>query len=229
MVMSYGTEEYVDNKKKLIRYNFFRDERDGGRDAVFGLDIPLMSVNLSLRQLQQYDIVQSVRHVLAETGDRIGVVVHRGKIVEVGARAEGLVRAEQHQHAHVAALDSRDLFRELGPPRRRNGVARFRPIERQPGIIIVSLEKEHEAGMARMPGFVAQKRPGCQIRGGPAILIRGAPSGGGEGPRANVGAITTAPRPVEPIERKGRATTKSCGFRWLTCFRPVPLRDQWVI
>src|SRR5438046_2306129 len=38
MVMSYGTEEYVDNKKKLIRYNFFRDERDGGRDAVFGLD-----------------------------------------------------------------------------------------------------------------------------------------------------------------------------------------------
>src|SRR5688572_12078261 len=42
MVMSYGTEEYIDNKKKLIRYNFFRDELDGGRDAVFGLDIPLM-------------------------------------------------------------------------------------------------------------------------------------------------------------------------------------------
>ena len=42
MVMSYGTEEYVDNKKKLIRYNFFRDEIDGGKDAVFGLDIPLM-------------------------------------------------------------------------------------------------------------------------------------------------------------------------------------------
>lgn len=42
MVMSYGTEEYVDNKKKLIRYAFFADERAGGRDAVFGLDIPLM-------------------------------------------------------------------------------------------------------------------------------------------------------------------------------------------
>src|SRR5919197_5173658 len=42
MVMSYGTEEYIDNKKKLIRYNFFRDELDGGKDAVFGLDIPLM-------------------------------------------------------------------------------------------------------------------------------------------------------------------------------------------
>ena len=42
MVISYGTEEYIDNKKKLIRYNFFRDEADGGRDAIFGLDIPIM-------------------------------------------------------------------------------------------------------------------------------------------------------------------------------------------
>jgi len=42
MVISFGTEEYIDNKKKLIRYNFFRDEIDGGQDAVFGLDIPLM-------------------------------------------------------------------------------------------------------------------------------------------------------------------------------------------
>jgi len=42
MVISYGTEEYIDNKKKLVRYNFFRDEMDGGKDAVFGLDIPLM-------------------------------------------------------------------------------------------------------------------------------------------------------------------------------------------
>jgi diguanylate cyclase (GGDEF)-like protein/PAS domain S-box-containing protein len=33
-----------------------------------GLDVPLMAVNLSLRQFQQYDIVQSVRRVLADTG-----------------------------------------------------------------------------------------------------------------------------------------------------------------
>lgn len=42
MVISYGTEEYIDNKKKLVRYNFFQDEIDSGKDAVFGLDIPLM-------------------------------------------------------------------------------------------------------------------------------------------------------------------------------------------
>jgi serine protein kinase len=42
MVISFGTEEYIDNKKKLTRYNFFRDEMNGGANAIFGLDIPLM-------------------------------------------------------------------------------------------------------------------------------------------------------------------------------------------
>ena len=42
MIIRYGTEEYTDNKKKLIRYNFFKDEKNGGKDAVYGLDIPLM-------------------------------------------------------------------------------------------------------------------------------------------------------------------------------------------
>jgi serine protein kinase len=42
MIVSYGTEEYIDNKKKLVRYNFFKDEQNGGGNAIFGLDIPLM-------------------------------------------------------------------------------------------------------------------------------------------------------------------------------------------
>ena len=42
MIISYGTEEYIDNKKKLVRYNFFKDERNGGANAIYGLDIPLM-------------------------------------------------------------------------------------------------------------------------------------------------------------------------------------------
>ena len=42
MIIRYGIEEYTDNKKKLVRYNFFKDELNGGADAVFGLDIPLM-------------------------------------------------------------------------------------------------------------------------------------------------------------------------------------------
>ncbi|HEY2517181.1 MAG TPA: serine protein kinase [Polyangiaceae bacterium] len=42
MIISYGTEEYIDNKKKLVRYNFFKDEQAAGQNAIFGLDIPLM-------------------------------------------------------------------------------------------------------------------------------------------------------------------------------------------
>ncbi|MDD9946879.1 MAG: serine protein kinase [Myxococcales bacterium] len=42
MVISYGEEEYIDNKKRLVRYPFFSDPMDGGKDAIHGLDIPLM-------------------------------------------------------------------------------------------------------------------------------------------------------------------------------------------
>lgn len=42
MIESYGREEYIDSRKKLIRYPFFRDEQNHGEDAVYGLDIPLM-------------------------------------------------------------------------------------------------------------------------------------------------------------------------------------------
>ena len=44
MVISYGEEEYIDNKKRLIRYPFFKDPIDEGKDAIFGLDIPLMKL-----------------------------------------------------------------------------------------------------------------------------------------------------------------------------------------
>jgi len=49
MIIRYGTEEYTDNKKKLVRYNFFKDELNGGADAVYGLDIPLMRLVHVLR------------------------------------------------------------------------------------------------------------------------------------------------------------------------------------
>jgi serine protein kinase len=42
MILSKGREEYIDNKKKIVRYNFFSDPKVAGRDAIFGMDIPLM-------------------------------------------------------------------------------------------------------------------------------------------------------------------------------------------
>ncbi|AKU90165.1 PrkA family serine protein kinase [Vulgatibacter incomptus] len=55
MILSHGKTEYIDNKKKLIRYHFFHDEKFGGRDAVFGLDVPLMKlVNVFKSAAERY-------------------------------------------------------------------------------------------------------------------------------------------------------------------------------
>jgi serine protein kinase len=42
MIMSYGREEYIDAKKRIFRYPFFDDPIERGKDAIFGLDLPLM-------------------------------------------------------------------------------------------------------------------------------------------------------------------------------------------
>ncbi|MBI4373605.1 MAG: serine protein kinase [Deltaproteobacteria bacterium] len=47
MILSHGTEEYTDSKKAITRYKFFSDPLENGKDAIFGLDLPLMKmVNL---------------------------------------------------------------------------------------------------------------------------------------------------------------------------------------
>src|SRR5437660_11554970 len=38
MILSYGVEEFVEHKKKITRYRFFRDDVHNGRDAVYGID-----------------------------------------------------------------------------------------------------------------------------------------------------------------------------------------------
>ncbi len=55
MILSFGTREYIDNKKKIVHYNFFDDPENGGRDAIYGLDIPLMKlVNIFKSAAQRY-------------------------------------------------------------------------------------------------------------------------------------------------------------------------------
>jgi serine protein kinase len=44
LIMHYGTEEYVEFKKKITGYKFFKDPVDNGKDAVFGLDVHLMKL-----------------------------------------------------------------------------------------------------------------------------------------------------------------------------------------
>ena len=44
MILSFGTEEYEDSRKKMIHYKFFDDPLEDGRDAVYGLDAYLMKL-----------------------------------------------------------------------------------------------------------------------------------------------------------------------------------------
>lgn len=49
MIMTYGTEEYVDFKKPITHYKFFDDEQGGGKDSIFGMDISIMKLMNILR------------------------------------------------------------------------------------------------------------------------------------------------------------------------------------
>lgn len=61
MIMSYGTETYEEFREKRVRYPFFSDPEDNGRDAVFGLDGALWSlVNAFKSAAQGYGIEKRV-------------------------------------------------------------------------------------------------------------------------------------------------------------------------
>ena len=49
LIESYGTYEYTEYKKEIVRHKFFDDPFDDGTDAVFGIDIHLMKLVRILR------------------------------------------------------------------------------------------------------------------------------------------------------------------------------------
>ncbi len=61
MIMSYGTETYEEFREKRIRYRFFSDPENGGKDAVFGLNDALSAlVNAFKSAAQGYGIEKRV-------------------------------------------------------------------------------------------------------------------------------------------------------------------------
>lgn len=44
MIMMFGTETYTEYKKQIVRYKFFDDPFDNGKDAIFGIDVHLMKL-----------------------------------------------------------------------------------------------------------------------------------------------------------------------------------------
>ena len=92
MVLSHGKTEYIDNKKRLIRYHFFHDEQFGGRDAVFGLDVPLMKlVNVFKSAAQGYGTEKRVILLHGPVGSSKSTIVRLLKkgVEEYSRSADG--------------------------------------------------------------------------------------------------------------------------------------------
>jgi serine protein kinase len=49
MILAHGVEEYTLFREKLLHYRFFDDPFEGGKDAIFGLDKPLMRLVATLK------------------------------------------------------------------------------------------------------------------------------------------------------------------------------------
>src|SRR5213594_1148815 len=76
MILSKGTREYYEYKKKIIHYNFFDDKDHGGIDAIFGLDIPLMKlVNVFKSAAQLYGTEKRVLLLHGPVGSSKSTIV----------------------------------------------------------------------------------------------------------------------------------------------------------
>ncbi len=80
MIISYGSEEFIDAKKRLIRYKFFSDTSFDHDDAIFGLEIPLMRlVNFFQAAAQGYGTEKRVLLLHGPVGSSKSTIVRRMK------------------------------------------------------------------------------------------------------------------------------------------------------
>ncbi|MCZ6746444.1 MAG: serine protein kinase [Acidobacteria bacterium] len=92
MILAQGSTEYFDAKKRIIHYHFFDDKSHGVKDALFGLDIPLMKlVNVFKSAARGYGTEQRVILLHGPVGSSkstIARLLKRG-LEEYTARPEG--------------------------------------------------------------------------------------------------------------------------------------------
>jgi serine protein kinase len=92
MIVSHGTEEYTEHKRKVVRYKFFDDVENGGRDAVYGLEIPLMKlVNVFKSAAQRLGTEKRIILLHGPVGSSKSTIVRRMKrgLEQYSRRPEG--------------------------------------------------------------------------------------------------------------------------------------------
>ncbi|MBN1959305.1 MAG: serine protein kinase [Deltaproteobacteria bacterium] len=114
MILSYGRNEYVDSKKKVVHYPFFDDLENDGVDGVYGLDIPLMRlVNVFKSAALSYGTEKRVILLHGPVGSSKSTIARRLK--------KGL---EQYSQSSAGALFTFDWYldeiREDGSTKREH-------------------------------------------------------------------------------------------------------------
>jgi len=92
MIIGYGYEEYTENKETLYRYTFFSDPDDGGEDAVYGLEKPLMHlVNIFKSASRHYGTERRVLLLHGPVGSAKSTIVRLLKkgLEDYSKRREG--------------------------------------------------------------------------------------------------------------------------------------------
>ncbi len=109
MILSYGVEEHVENKEKVLHYKFFHDPIEHGRDAVFGLDGALMRL---------VDVFKSAAHGYG--AERRVLLLHgpvgSAKSTIVRLLKKGLERYSRTEEGAIYTFSWRDLDSEAENP-----------------------------------------------------------------------------------------------------------------
>jgi serine protein kinase len=103
MILERGVREYVDNRKKIVHYEFFDDVTHAGEDAIYGLDIPLMKlVNIFKSAAQRYGTERRVILLHGPVGSSKSTIARLLK--------KGL---EAYSRTHAGALYTFGWIRDL--------------------------------------------------------------------------------------------------------------------
>jgi len=92
MILLPGVDEYVDSKKRITHYRFFDDPGNNGRDAIYGLDLPLMKmVNVFKSAARRYGTERRVILLHGPVGSSKSTIVRLLKkgLEQYSRRPEG--------------------------------------------------------------------------------------------------------------------------------------------
>ncbi len=114
MIVSYGSTDYLEYKKKITQYHFFSDPLEGGKDAVFGIDIHLMKlVNVFKSAALRYGAEKRVILLHGPVGSSKSTIVRMLKkgLEHYSKTSEGAIYSFRWKKLHK---DNEELNRIFG-------------------------------------------------------------------------------------------------------------------